>query len=63
MPLVWHKHHVMQTALLMPTLHSLCQDDQKEVQHYFFGHVTSLAPASHNANGTVNSTITFLMSR
>ena len=61
----WHQHHVIQTVLLMAPLHSLGPDDQNEVQHYFFGHVTQLAPASpgHDADGIVNGTITFLMSR
>ena len=31
----WHQHHVMQKALLMAPLHSLGQDNQNEVQHYF----------------------------
>ena len=55
----------MQTALLMVPLHSLGKGDQNEVQFDFIGQVTSLAPssASHNADGIVNSTITFLMYR
>ena len=55
----------MQPALLMALLLFLCQDDQNEVQHDFFGHVTLLAPASasHDADGIVNSTITFVKSR
>ena len=28
------------TAFSMVQLHSLCQDDQNEVQHDFFGHLT-----------------------
>ena len=57
-----HHHHVMQKALLMAPLHSLDQDDKNEVQHDFIGYVTPLAPASasHDADGIVNSTTTFL---
>ena len=46
----------------MAPLHSLDQDIQNEVQHGIFGQVTPLAPAlaSHDADGIVNGTITFL---
>ena len=55
----------MQTALLMTALHSSVQDDENEVQHDFSGHMTPLAQtsASHEADGIVSSTITFLVSR
>ena len=58
-----HQHHAMQTALLMASLYSLGQDYQNEVQQDFFGHVTALAPASesHDVDGIVNITITFLI--
>ena len=61
----WYQHHVMQTTLLMVPLHSLGQDDQNEVQHDVLDHVTALAQASTSnyANGIVNGTITFLISK
>ena len=36
------------------TMHSLGQDNQNEVQHDFFGHVTPLSPVStsESANGS-----------
>ena len=44
----------MLMALSMAQLHLLCQDDQNEVQHDFFGYVILLAPvlASHDVKGT-----------
>ena len=45
----------------MAQLHSLGQDDQNEVQNYFFGYVTSLAQvsSSYNADSAINGTIAF----
>ena len=42
----------------MVKLYKLTQDDQNEVQHDFFGHIMPLT--SHNGNGIVNGTITFV---
>ena len=58
------QQHVMQTALLVAPLYLLGHDDKNEVQHDFFGYVTPLAPAPalHDAEGIVISSIIFLMS-
>ena len=50
-------------ASSIATLHSLGQDDWKDLQHYIFGHVTplALASASHNKDSLVNGTIAFLV--
>ena len=53
----------METALLIGPLHSSGQDDQNEVQYDVFGNVTPLASASHDADGIVNSTNIFLVSK
>ena len=52
----------MTAALSMRPLHSLAQDNQNEVHHDIFGHVTSLALAlaSHDADSFINGTIAFL---
>ena len=49
----------------MAPLHSLFQDDWNEMQHYFFGCVTSfvLAWASCDANSVIDGTIASLSSR
>ena len=43
-------------------LQSLGHVDQNEVQHDFFGHVTTLVLplASHHANGVISGTLHFL---
>ena len=53
----------MLMALSKEPLHSLHKDNQNEVQHDLFGHTTQFAPAlaSHDADGIVNGTTTFLM--
>ena len=45
--------------------HLLAQDDQNEVQHDIFGHITPLVPAlvSCDANSVVNGNITFIKLR
>ena len=47
----------------MAPLHSLGQDDQIEVQQDFIGNVMPLTMASYDADGVINGTIAFLMSR
>ena len=54
---------MMLMASPMLRLHSLGQDDQYEVQHYFCGHATPLALVSHDAYGVMNGTIAFLRLR
>ena len=59
----WH-HHKMLMALSKASLHSLCLDDWKQVQHDFFGHVIPCVPssASYDANDIINGTTAFLTS-
>ena len=54
----WHQHHVMLITSSVKPTHSLGQDEQSEVQHDIFGHVTQLALAwaSHNVNDIPNCT-------
>ena len=42
----YHWHHEMQRASPMSPLHSLNQDNQNELQHHLFGHVSPLVLAS-----------------
>ena len=46
-------------------MHSLGQDDQNDLQHDFFGHVTllTLAWALHDADSIANGTTAFLKLR
>ena len=44
-------------------LHLLLQDDQNEMKHDFFSHLTLLALASSDVNGSANNTIVFIVSR
>ena len=52
-------------ALTMVSLHLLGQDDQNEVQHNIFGHVTPLAPLpmSYNTDDIIDGISKFLTSR
>ena len=56
---------MMSMASSVVPLHSLGQDDQNEVQHYIFGHVTAWVPAlaSHDISGVNNGIIAFPRSR
>ena len=49
----------------MAPLHSLCPDDQNEMQHGFFGHVMTLVSAliSHDSTDAINGTTAFFRSR
>ena len=53
-----------QMASSVAPLHFLVQDDQNEMQHDFFSHLTllALASASCDATGIVNNTIVFITS-
>ena len=53
----------MPKASSVEPLHLFCHDDQNEVQHGFFGHVTPLALAitSYHVDGIVNSNTAFVM--
>ena len=56
--------YMMLMATSIAPLHFLCQDDQTEVQHDFFSHVTmALAPASHDVHGIINGTTEFHRSK
>ena len=44
---------MMLMALSIAPLHSLCQDDESEVQPKFFGHVVTLMPVSLDVNGII----------
>ena len=63
---VWcHLHqcwdYIMLKASSVVSLHSLCHNNQNEMQH--FGHVMTLASTSNNTDGIINGTITFLRER
>ena len=65
MPLMLVSGHMVLTVSLMAPFHVLGQDDQKEMELNIFGHVMPLASASasSHANGFINSTTAFALSR
>ena len=61
----WHQHHVISMALSTVSLYTLCQGNQNNLQHSFYGHEIPLILVSvpHDANSVINGTIPFARSR